>query len=239
MPISVIVPARNEERNLEGVISILLELPTIQEIVICEGNSQDRTWNVAQELASRHPSKVRAIQQDGKYKFNAVICALRITTCDQIMIWDADNTVDIADQNVLIDAAESHPNSLYTGDRLKGVREKHSMRFFNLIGNHLFAFAWSPFLRTRTDTLCGSKIFPRNILDSCPSKILDTDPFGDFSFLAAAYFSGIGVKGIPVHYLPRSYGETNIHRWSNGLQLLSIYLVFISINLINLFKKNV
>jgi glycosyltransferase involved in cell wall biosynthesis len=229
MPITVIVPARNEEKNLPGVVRDLREIAMVNQIVIVEGNSSDETWSVAQNLESQHQGLVVTLKQTGKNKFNAVLCGIDAAHNDHVMIWDADNTVQIANQIELMNLAEKEPMSLWTGNRLRGTRETGAMRFFNLIGNHLFSIAWIPFTgKNKIDTLCGSKIFPKSLLESCPSTVLENDPFGDFSILAAAHISNTPVESIPVKYLARTYGNTNIHRWRHGFQLLYIYLIFIS-----------
>jgi len=87
--------------------------------------------------------------------------------------------------------------------------------------------------------LCGSKIFPKSLLENCPRSVLDNDPFGDFSILAAAYKSNTPVRSLPVKYLARTYGNTNIHRWRHGVQLLYIYLVFIFTLIGNRNKKEI
>lgn len=227
MALTVIVPARNEEGNLTSLIERLIVLPMISEIIICEGNSSDNTWKVAEDLARIHSPLVRAIKQSGKHKFDAVLCALDVTVTQQAMIWDADQTVSLLDQVDLISSALSHPDSLWTGDRLKGKREPKSMRFPNLVGNHLFAIFWRSWFSHKFDTLCGSKIFPTKMLRACPESIKSRDPFGDFSLIASAYFSGLPVRSTPVHYLSRTYGNTNIHRWVDGMKLLKICIFFI------------
>lgn len=229
MPITVIVPARNEEKNLPGVIRDLRGIALVNQIVIVEGNSSDGTWNMAKNLESQHDGLVLTLKQTGRNKFNAVLCGIDSAINDHIMIWDADNTVLLENQIELMNLAEREPMCLWTGNRLRGTRENGAMRFFNRIGNHLFSIAWIPFTgKHKIDTLCGSKIFPKSLLANCPSSVLDNDPFGDFSILAAAYKSNTPVRSLPVKYLARTYGNTNIHRWRHGFQLLFIYLVFVS-----------
>jgi glycosyltransferase involved in cell wall biosynthesis len=228
MPITVIVPARNEEKNLPEVVRDLQEISMVNQIVIVEGNSSDETWNVAQNLEILHQGVVTTLKQTGKGKFNAVLSGIDAAHNDHVMIWDADNTVLIANQIELMNLAEKEPRFLWTGNRLSGTRETGAMRFFNLVGNHLFSIAWIPFTSKKIDTLCGTKIFPKSLLERCPSSVLRNDPFGDFSILAAAYVSKTPVKSLPVRYLARTYGSTNIHRWRHGFQLLYIYLIFVS-----------
>jgi glycosyltransferase involved in cell wall biosynthesis len=214
-----------------------MDIKEVREIIICEGNSTDNTWEVSKSLEREFPERLKVIKQDGRLKFNAVRCALSEASCEIVMIWDADNTVAIGDQKSLIRAALENPKALWTGDRLKGSREKGSMRFLNYIGNSLFAYAWAPFFGAKTDTLCGSKIFPRSILSNCPQKILKKDPFGDFSLLAGAVFGGLPIRSQPVNYLARSYGKTNIKRWSNGATLLRVYFAIVFARAFNTSKK--
>lgn len=227
MSLTIIVPARNEEGNLPSLIEELVNLPMVVEIIICEGNSIDGTWRVAESFEKKYSPLVKALKQSGTHKFNAVLCALEVTRTQQVMIWDADQTVALLDQVKLINSALLEPDSLWTGDRLRGKRDPKSMKFFNLLGNKFFAIFWGFWFLEKFDTLCGSKIFPANLLNSCPESVKCIDPFGDFSLIASAYFSGRLVRSTPVHYLSRSYGNTNIHRWADGVKLLKICAVFI------------
>jgi glycosyltransferase involved in cell wall biosynthesis len=240
MPITVIVPARNEEKNLSGVVRDLRGITIVNQIVIVEGNSSDNTWQAAKNLESQFEGLVLTLKQTGKNKFNAVLCGIDAAINDHIMIWDADNTVLLGNQIELMDLAEKEPMYLWTGNRLRGTRENGAMRFFNRIGNHLFSIAWIPFTgKHKIDTLCGSKIFPKSLLENCPRSVLDNDPFGDFSILAAAYKSNTPVRSLPVKYLARTYGNTNIHRWRHGVQLLYIYFVFVCSLIGNRNKKEI
>ena len=238
MSISVIVPAKNEEKNLPNVINYILTISVIDQIVLVEGNSSDNTWLVAKELERKFPGKVQVIKQNGFNKFDAVQCGISVAVNDQIMIWDADNTINIDSQIELINFANDDKLALWTGNRLKGVRNKGSMHFFNLLGNHAFSIVWLPFTgMKKIDTLCGSKIFPKTLLDHCPKIIIKHDPFGDFSILAAAFKRKIPINAVTVNYLARTYGSTNIHRWRNGFQLLYIYILFLISLLFRILKK--
>ena len=48
----------------------------------------------------------------------------------------------------------------------------------------------------------------------------DFDPFGDFDLLFGAAKLNLKIVEIPVRYRERTYGTTNISRWSHGLLLL-------------------
>ena len=103
------------------------------------------------------------------------------------------------------------------------------MRLANLLANYTFGLIFSIVLKNRiVDTLCGTKIFPKKIvLNPRCKKVLNNDPFGDFSMILNAWLYGLDVKSVKVEYLPRRFGATNIRRWSSGLVLSRILIEFI------------
>jgi hypothetical protein len=48
----------------------------------------------------------------------------------------------------------------------------------------------------------------------------DFDPFGDFDLLFGASKLNLKIIEVPIRYRERTYGDTNISRWSHGLLLL-------------------
>src|SRR5713101_1966469 len=60
-PISAIVPARNEERNIEATIRSLAAQPQIGEILVVNDQSTDRTAAILAGLASTLP-KLRVLE---------------------------------------------------------------------------------------------------------------------------------------------------------------------------------
>jgi hypothetical protein len=119
------------------------------------------------------------------------------------------------------------------GEFVNGVRlvypmEQEAMRFFNLLGNKFFAFAFSWLLgQPVRDTLCGTKVLWRSEYEkiaSNRSQFGDFDPFGDFDLLFGAARLNLRILEIPVRYGARTYGSTNISRWSHGWLLLRMTL---------------
>ena len=48
------------------------------------------------------------------------------------------------------------------------------------------------------------------------------DPFGDFDLIFGAYKLNLRIVEIPIRYRERTYGSTNISRFSNGIVLLQM-----------------
>jgi hypothetical protein len=102
--------------------------------------------------------------------------------------------------------------------------EDEAMRPLNRIGNIFFGklLSWVLGLSI-SDSLCGTKLFAlhdyKRIID-WRSRFGDFDPFGDFEMLFAASELALGVIDLPIQYRARTYGETNINRFQNGLELI-------------------
>ena len=50
------------------------------------------------------------------------------------------------------------------------------------------------------------------------------DPFGDFDLLFGAYKLNLKIIDLPIRYKDRTYGDTNISRFSHGFLLLRMVM---------------
>jgi glycosyltransferase involved in cell wall biosynthesis len=218
--ISCIVPARNEGGHLEKLIIQILSIPTIAEVIIVEGGSSDDTWEIAQQLERKFVKKVRTLQQTGKGKFNAVLDGAACASGKLILIWDADGTVSSSDTEKIIHLSLQTSGPVI-GNRLRGNIAPGAMQKANWLGNWIFAFLWAPILGdSPADMLCGTKIFEAETFTKLPTWLRNADPYGDFALVAFARVQNRKVRTVPVDYSARTYGTTNIHRWSGGCALL-------------------
>jgi len=194
----------------------------ITNVVIVEGGSTDRTYEIALELSSIYPNRVVCVKQTGKGKFNAVLEGASIHSSDFTMIWDADGTVPLDSTKRIIQKA-LNSNAFVMGDRLRGEIEPGAMQFANKIGNWLFAIAWAPINRCKpTDIFCGTKVAPSIVFAHVPKKMISADPYGDIALLLTARIQGIRVKTVSVNYTARVYGESKMRRWKMGFIFLKL-----------------
>lgn len=227
---SVIVPARNEAGNIRPALERVPVLGEKTEIVFVEGNSTDDTWEtIEREIAAYSgPHVVRAIQQPGKGKWDAVKAGFVVASGEVIVIQDADLTAPPEDLSKFFEAIGSGVAEFANGSRLVYPMEAKAMRFLNLLGNHFFAGALSFVLgQPIKDSLCGTKMMLRKDYDRLMKRIEvfgDFDPFGDFSLLFGAALIGLRIRDVPVRYKDREYGETNISRFRHGLILMKMTL---------------
>jgi glycosyltransferase involved in cell wall biosynthesis len=227
--VSIVVPCRNEEANILRLRELMDEFPTDLELILIEGGSNDGTADQCRIMAATHPGNVKFIYQTQKGKMNAVMEGILESSREHIAIFDADLTVSLKDQLRLIDLfCLDRGESFVMGNRLNRKIHRGSMQAANIIGNYGFGVLFSILTRRRImDTLCGTKIFPKQIVISpvCRDIVL-RDPFGDFSLISNAWLYGLKIRSVDVEYFPRRYGSTNIKRWTSGALLLKIFVLF-------------
>ena len=229
--LSVVIPARNERGNLESALIRMPQFATNDvEIIFVEGNSADNTWQEIQRLLPLYSDRFRlvALQQTGRGKNDAVRLGFSKATGDLLTILDADLTMPPELLPRFYDAWCQGHGEFVNGNRLVYPMEGQAMRSLNLLGNRFFAKALSYVLGIRIgDSLCGTKLLARRDYERLVEwreRFGDFDPFGDFELLFASSELAMGVVDIPIRYLARTYGETNISRFRDGWLLLRMTL---------------
>ena len=206
-----------------------------------EGHSTDGTWEEIQRVRAEYAEKleIRALQQPGIGKADAVRTGFAEATGDLLTILDADLTMPPEMLPRFYDAwCEGH-GDLVNGSRLVYPMEGDAMRSLNLLGNLFFAKILSWIVDARlTDVLCGTKLMARHDYERFRRWRLDFgdfDPFGDFELLFPAAVLGLGIVDVPIRYRDRTFGSTQIQRFSHGLELLRMTAIaFLRIKLARL-----
>jgi len=229
LSISIVVPCRNERGNIEAAVTRTPKLAGSQEIIFVEGGSADGTWEEIQRVRSAHPDlAIKAFKQPGTGKGDAVRKGFAEASGDVLMILDADLTVPPEDLPKFYQALNQSKGEFINGARLTYPREKESMRFLNLLANHMFALMFTFLLNQRyTDTLCGTKVLRRRHYEQIVRNRAyfgEFDPFGDFDLIFGASKLNLKTAEVPIRYAARAYGETQISRFQHGWLLLRMVI---------------
>jgi len=226
---TIIIPAKNEEGNLENIIDRIPKVEKYEIIIPC-GISEDNTVNVAKMISdSEDYFQVTSFIQSGKGKANAVWEAIQKSSGDVLAILDADISVDPETIPDFFEIIDSNNADFVNGTRLIYQMEKGAMRYINHLGNRLFQFFVGGIVSyPLTDSLCGTKVFKRELYDDLiwwQKKLKYSDPFGDFDLIFTAAFTGRKIIEYPIHYRSRTYGSTQISRFKDGFKLIK-YLIY-------------
>ncbi len=194
-----------------------------------EGHSRDNTFSAIEEAIANHPERrCQLFRQTGVGKGDAVRLGFSQANGDILMILDADLTVPPEDLPRFFATLVSGKAEFVNGVRLVYPMQEKAMRFINLLGNKFFSLAFSYLLgQPIKDTLCGTKALWKSEYRQIEANRVyfgDFDPFGDFDLLFGAAKLNLKILDLPIRYRERTYGETNIKRWSHGWLLLKMVM---------------
>jgi len=210
--ISVVIPAKNEARNIGWVLE---RLPVwIDEVVLVDGRSTDRTIEVARAI---RPDVV-VVQDDEPGKGAALRAGIAAATGGFVVMLDADGSMDPSE-------IESFVSLLYRGhDLVKGSRflpgggtadmsilRSVGNRALVVLGNVLFGVAY-------TDLCYGFAAFRRDRILS-----LELDAVGfeiETQLFLRATRQRLEVTESPSFEAPRRFGTSNLNTFRDGWRVL-------------------
>jgi len=144
--VSVVVPSLNEERNLEHVFS---RLPQVDQVVLVDGGSVDRTVERARELMP----DIDVVHQTRTGKGNALVCGFAACTSDIIVMIDADGSTDPAEIPRFV-AALTEGADFAKGSRFAPGGDSEDITRIRRIGNDGLNFVVNRLFGTAYSDLC-------------------------------------------------------------------------------------
>lgn len=214
---SIIIPCKNEEKNIENIISEAKKLSFPKELVFIDDKSEDNTLKIIQEQKKLNPNlEIKIINGFGEGKYKAVKLGLQNASGYYSMIFDADIAVDVKDLELFYEAISNNRADVINGSRLIYKPYAGAMRKLNYFGNIFFARLISFIISYNlTDTLCGTKCFKTQeyeIFDEFEKKNKINDLWGDFNILFSASFFCLNIIDLPIRYKKREEGVTKMNR---------------------------
>jgi glycosyltransferase involved in cell wall biosynthesis len=205
--ISAVLPAYNEEDNIESaakkMLEVLQSLPFEErEVIIVNDGSKDRTGAISDALAATHP-EIRVIHHPTNWGYaNALKSGFTSARYDVIFYTDSDNQFDVRELKNFIAPIEDY--DLVCGFRI--YRYDPFTRLFlswgfNLLVRIIFR------IRVR-DIDCAFKLFRREIFDKV--KIESEKFFVDAEILAKARYHKFSMTELGVRHYPRTAGRSTV-----------------------------
>ena len=226
LKVSVVIPCKDEQGNVEDAVRRVPELGGATEIIFCDDKSTDGTEDEVRRMQAIHPERnIRLVNGPGICKSRNVWTGFEHATGDILMILDADLTVMPEELPYFLDAIARVGVEFVNGSRLIYPVPKTAMKGANMLGNKLFSGVFSYLLGQRIkDTLCGTKVIWRSDWERIRPMIGTwgtMDRWGDYDLLFGAAKLNLRVMDQPVHYQERIYGVTKMTKvFKNGLIML-------------------
>lgn len=230
--LSIVIPARNEARNLEVVLP---KLPAEHEIILVDGSSVDETIAVTTRL---RPDAV-IVQQTRTGKGNALACGFLAATQDIVVMFDADGSADPAEIPAFVDAlvggADFAKGTRFHRD-LPGLSGSEDITGLRSAGNSILNGLSNVLFRTAFTDLCyGYNAFWRDIvpvldlpspeLRSADGEMIWCDGFEIETVISCrAVAAGLKVAEVPSMERSRLYGQTNLRTFVDGYRVLRTIL---------------
>ena len=210
--VSVVIPARNEAKNLPYVLPLIPHW--IDEVILVDGHSHDGTAEVACQLLP----EIRVIQQSGRGKGDALRSGFAAATGDIIVMLDADGSTDPGEIPAFISAL------LIGADFAKGSRFAQGggtsdMPLYRKFGNMCFVLLVRLLFGGSYLDLCygynafWADVLPALNLDSCGFEI-------ETLMNVRALRAGLKVVEVPSFEDKRRYGSSSLRTVPDGWRVL-------------------
>lgn len=220
MRLSIIVPAYNEEKTIQSVlIALLREVPQVDEIIVVDDGSRDRTAQISEDFCQLHP-QVRLIRQPRNMgKTAALRSGFAASSGDAVLVQDADMEYNPVDIPGLIEPIEQGIADVVYGSRFMIRRASRVLYFRHFLANQFLTFLSNLFTDLNlSDVETGYKAFRGEIIRN---MIIETRGFG-FEVEVTAKIAKLKcrVYEVPISYYGRTYEEGKKIGFRDGLDAI-------------------
>jgi glycosyltransferase involved in cell wall biosynthesis len=212
--VGVLIPARNEEKNIKEVIFRLKNLG-YENVIVVDGCSEDGTLEMAKENGAK------VVRQDGLGKGNAVrqVLSNGYFDVDALVLMDADGSMAPEEIPIFMRALNSGAD-VVKGSRFMKGGSSYDMSLMRRIGNGLLMICTNILFSTRYTDLCyGFAVFSRQAVEKL-APILRSQNFEIEAeiFIKAAEI-GLTVKEVPSTEFKRRYGSSKLNWIKDGVSI--------------------
>ena len=205
LQVDIVVPVRNEERDLAPSVRRLAgylreRFPFSARITIADNGSTDATWAIAGELARELP-EVQAVHVELPGRGRALRAIWSQSEAEVLAYMDVDLSTDLNALLPLVAPLLSGHSDLAIGTRLargsrvvRGPRREIISRGYNLLLRTLMGARFS-------DAQCGFKAIRRDQARALLPLTQDTGWFFDTELLVLAERAGLRIHEIPVDWV--------------------------------------
>jgi glycosyltransferase involved in cell wall biosynthesis len=232
--ISVVMPAFNEEANIEKTVHdcflALKKLGIQGEVVVTDDGSTDNTRNILKRLQAEYPALKLVVHEKNAGYGESLKDAILAATGKYIVSIDSDGQFDIAEVPLLI----AQKNKGY--DVIAGYRKKKQDSAFkvfadrglNLIMRILFGVSYR-------DTNCAFKLYSPGILDRITIEARGYQ--APTEILMKLHTLGIKISEVGVTHFAREKGKSALSPFRT-IRAMILFLVYLRLK-ISLYRKRI
>ena len=216
LTVSLVIPVRNEARNIASVLEQVAD--DVDEIILVDGNSTDVT--VITALAYR--PDVRVVPQQGTGKGSALRTGFQEATGDIIVMMDADGSMSPQEIRHYVHFLANGYDFVKGSRFISGGGSLDITRFRGL-GNWFLLTVFNTVYETHLSDLCyGFCAFHRRYLEHL--RLSATGFEIEAEMTVRAMQAGLRIAEVPSLELPRRSGASNLHAIRDGIRVLRTVL---------------
>ncbi|MCD6355691.1 MAG: polyprenol monophosphomannose synthase [Anaerolineaceae bacterium] len=216
MKITIIIPTYNEAENLPELVKALFDLPLDNlNILIVDDNSTDGTGQIADSLASAHPSRLSVMHRAGKLGLGSAyiqgFTQLLAGNSDAIGQMDADFSHDpkkVVELAAALESCDVAVGSRYIPGGSLDKNWPFWRKWLSSFGNF---YARTILHLPIRDTTGGFRLWRRETLAALPLQQVRSNGYiFQVEMAYAAYKLGFSFKEVPIYFAERRYGQSKM-----------------------------
>ncbi len=230
MKLSIIIPAYNEEKTIEHIVSTVKNIPIEvngniidKEIIVVDDCSKDRTREILKAKIEPIVDKV-IYHEKNQGKGAAIHSGLNYFTGDVVVVQDADLEYDPHEYPRLLKPIIDGKADVVYGSRFAGNDAHRVLYFWHYKGNQFLTTLSNMFSNLNlTDMETCYKMFRKDIIKSIK---LEQKRFGFEPEVTAkiAKIKDIRIYEVGISYHGRTYQEGKKINWKDGIS--AIWCIF-------------
>jgi len=223
--LSVVIPVYNEESTILEILKVVLQQPSVAEIIAVDDCSQDDTYTKLDEFA-KSEMRLKVYRHSVNLgKGAALRTGIQNASAPIVIIQDADLEYDPHEYPKIIGPILRDKADAVFGSRFIGSEEHRVLYFWHSVGNRFLTLLSNMFTNLNlTDMETCYKAFRRELIQSITLK---ENRFGfEPEVTAKLARSGARIYEVAISYHGRTYAQGKKIGWKDGVSAIRCILKY-------------
>jgi glycosyltransferase involved in cell wall biosynthesis len=223
--LSVVMAVYDEQATVARVLLRVLAQRPVQEVVVVDDASQDKTWEVLQDIARVEPRVKLLRHPKNRGKGAALRTGFQHVAAAIVIIQDADREYDPTEYYLLLNPILSGRADVVFGSRFIGSGAHRVLYYWHSVGNRILTtFSNMATNLNLTDVETCYKAFRREVIKQI---VIEENRFGfEPEITAKVSKLKVSVYEVAISYYGRTYEEGKKINWKDGFSALRCVLKY-------------